>query len=261
MKSLRNYILTLLAEGKYFFSKQEVLSALKLSQNQLRFQAYRLSKKKIVKRLTEDFFMIIPPEYYHLGSLPPHWIINAFMKHLNQEYYIGLLSAASFYGATEQQPMIFQVITTKPTKSIDLERATIEFHKFKYCDLAMKSTITTPTGYAKISNREQTIIDLVRFYKVSGYLSNVSLVIQSLAAECDLSNFAHAVRNEKNKSALQRLGYILELMQFGKLAQVVENELLRRTIEYVFLRPDFHNKIGKKATRWKLILNDSVEIS
>ncbi len=42
--------------------------------------------------------------------------------------YIGLLSAASMYGATNQQPMSFQIITTKMRRSIALERGFIKFH-------------------------------------------------------------------------------------------------------------------------------------
>src|SRR3990167_2841567 len=111
MKSLHDYILTLLARGQFFFSRQEAISVLGLDQNKFRHQAYRLSKKKVIKRLLGDFFMIISPEYYHLGSLPPNWIVAPLMEHLEREYYIGLLSAAAFYGATEQQPMALQVIT------------------------------------------------------------------------------------------------------------------------------------------------------
>ena len=92
--------------------------------------------------------MIISPEYYNFGSLPPHWIIDPLMKHFKQDYYL-LLSAASLYGTTEQQPMTFQVITDKQTKNISLERGGIEFHASKNCNIAEK-TITTPTGYAKI---------------------------------------------------------------------------------------------------------------
>lgn len=261
MKSLNDYILTRLAQGKYFFSKQEVLSDLGLSVEQLRFQAYRLSKKKMLRRLSSDFFMIIPPEYYHLGSLPPHWIINAFMEHLgSQTYYIGLLSAASIYGATEQQPMVFQVITPKATKNIALPRVTIEFHISKYSDSALKTTITTPTGYAKVSKREQTVVDLVRFYKVSGYLSNVALIIQNLALECDPTIFAQVIARESNNAALQRLGYILEFTGHPRLADIVETELSKRTIEYIALRPDFPNKSGDQSPRWKLVLNDNLEI-
>jgi len=38
------------------------------------------------------------------------------MKHLNVDYYVGLLSAGLFYGATHQKPARFQVITNKRVK-------------------------------------------------------------------------------------------------------------------------------------------------
>ena len=164
MKTLYDYILTLLANGKFFFTKQEATSILALNETQFRFQAYRLSQKKLIKRLASDFFMIISPEYQNLGSLPPLWIVDPLMNYfkLQDEYYVGLLSAASLYGATEQQPMVFQVIASKKIKTISLERTTIEFHQSKECASAQKSTRTVSTGYVKVSTREQTMLYLAR---------------------------------------------------------------------------------------------------
>jgi predicted transcriptional regulator of viral defense system len=260
MKYLNGYINTLLAEGKFFFTKQEAMSRLELNPNQFRFQAYRLLKRKAIRRLVHDFFMIIPAEYYHLGSLPPNWIIDPLMKYLKQDYYIGLLSAAALYGATEQQPMVFQVITNKVTKSIHLERGFIEFHVLKNCSLSTTSFITVSTGYVKVSSREQTIIDLVKFYKVSGYLSTVALVIKTIAEEGDLSKLDIVIAQEKTNSVLQRLGYILENVGFPQLADIIDLELKKRSIQYVYLRPDFHKKEGFKDKRWKLVINDSLEL-
>ena len=62
------------------------------------------------------------------------------------------------------------------------------------------------------------------------------------------------------KSSLQRLGYILELVGFPDLAATVERELAGRQIYETLLRPDFHIKEGKRMNRWKLILNDTLEI-
>ena len=260
MKSLNDYILTLLARGKFFFSKQEAASALELDQNKFRYQAYRLSKKKAIKRVLADFFMIISPEYYHFGSLPPNWIVGPLMQYLDRDYYIGLLSAAAFYGATEQQPMTLQVITDKMMKSIKLERSSIEFHVSKHCSLAAKSSMKVATGYVNISTKEQTIIDLVKFYKVAGYLSNVALVIKILAEECDFVLFDQVIKNESNESALQRLGYVLERVSLNGLAQIVENNLIERKMEYVLLRPDHYIKEGPRSSRWKIIINDSLEL-
>ncbi len=261
MKTLKDYTLVLLADGKYFFSKEETLQALKLNENQFRLQAFRLYQAKGLKNLGHGFFMIIPPEYHHLGSLPPHWIVDPLMKYLNHNYYIGLLSAASLYGCTEQQPMTFQVITDKHMRPIDLERGGIEFHYREDCSLVSKEQLTVPSGYAKISTKEQTLVDLVRFHSVCGHLSNVALIIRDLGENCMPQALAQVVKSEKMKSALQRLGYILELVGFSDLAMVVESELNQRRVFVTLLRPDFHVKKGERVHRWKIILNDTLEIN
>lgn len=260
MKTLKEHIIDLLSQGKYFFSKHDTMLELAIDQSQFRFQMYRLSKKGLIKKLDNNFFMIIPAEYQQLGTLPPHWIVDAFMKHLDQAYYIGLLSAASLYGATEQQPMVFQVITDKTTKKIELGRSEIEFYSFKECASCAKVQLTVPTGYVNISTKEQTIVDLVRFYKVSGYLSNVALVIKSLSQECDPLLLAAVIKQEKNKTVLQRLGYILEFIGQAGLAMVIEKKLSKRKTEYIPLRPDCDNKEGEKVSRWKIVVNDPLDL-
>lgn len=263
MKTLHDYILNRLANGKSFFTKQEATVTLGFTEMQFKFQAHRLSRKKIIKRLVSDFFMIIPAEYANFGSLPPHWIIDPLMNYLGlqNEYYIGLLSAASVYGATEQQPMVLQIIVSKQVKAISLKRSAIEFHQSKDCASAQKSLIKVQTGYAKISTSEQTMVDLVKFYKISGYLSNVALVIKSLAEQYSKELFLAVVEHEHSEPTLQRLGYIFEYLQLAELADIVEQTLIKRKTEYVLLRPDHYIKEGPKNSQWKIIENDFLELS
>lgn len=261
MKTLSTYIQNLLSHGKHFFSKQVALAELGINENQFRYQAYRLSKKKALKRLVRDFYMIIPAEYQALGSLPPHWIVDPLLKYLGKNYYIGLLSAASLYGTTEQQPMTFQVIVNRATRTIKLPRGTIDFHVKHHCDRSQIDRITTPTGYANISTKEQTVIDLVRYYVASGGLSNVTLVMKDLAKECDTKEFEKAVSKEESTASLQRLGYLFEFVSQRQLATIVAQELSRRDHFYVLLRPDVQEKTGQRLARWKLILNDYVELT
>jgi predicted transcriptional regulator of viral defense system len=257
---LKDYMFQLLSDGKYFFTKREILSKLSINEQQFKYQAYRLAQKKMIRRLVRDFYMIIPAEHSHMGGLPPHWIIDHLMKFLGQDYYIALLSAASIYGSTHQQPMVFQVITTHPSRNIKLERSCIEFHSFKECSLAAREQISSPTGYANISTKEQTMIDLVRFYNACGYLSNCAGVIKDLAQECDDAAFKKVIQKESNNSVLQRLGYILELTEHNKLSILIANELSKRNIQQISLRPDLRDKAGTYNERFKLIINDEVEL-
>ena len=253
---IRGYI----KNGKFFFTQEEALAKTGLEPELFWVQAHRLVKRGSIKRLRSSFFMIIPDEYLNFGSLPTHWIIDSLMKYLGQSYYVGLLSAGAIYGATAQVPMTFQVITNSQTREILLERKRIEFYVSKNIALAQISRITVPTGTVAISTKEQTMIDLVRFYKVAGYLSNVASVVKRLAEEAKMPELARVLKVEKNLSAIQRLGYILETTQFPRLAEVVENELAKRSIRYVLLRPDYFVKTGEKAKRWKVILNDTLEV-
>ncbi len=259
MKYLRNYTSTLQSRGKKFFTKEEATSKLGISYTQFILQANRLQKLKKIRRLVKSFYMIIPDEYATLGSLPPHWIVGPLMSYLGQDYYIGLLSAASFYGATEQQPMVFQVITDRPRGEILLPRGGIKFYVNKNISRAQTTQLTITTGYANISTKEQTLVDLVKYHKASGYLSNVADVIKELSGECSPDALTQVIQHS-NTTVLQRLGYILELAEKRNLAKVIEKELSRRKTQYILLRPEFPGKTGPRIETWKLINNDPLEI-
>ncbi len=261
MKTLQAYIQNLLSYGKHFFSQKNALAALNISENQFYYQFYRLSQKKVIRRIAPNFYMIIPAEYRALGSLPPSWIVDSLMNYLGRKYYIGLLSAASLYGTTEQQPMTFQVIVDKATRKIKLPRGGIDFHTKYDCAQSETDRISFPTGYATISTKEQTMVDLVHYYKASGGLSNVALIIKDLGSECSAKALEQVINKKEETATLQRLGYLLELTDHPTLADVIERNLSKRNHFYILFRPDFHEKTGERLSRWKLILNDSVELS
>ncbi len=260
MKYLHEYIERLLSDGKYHFTKDSAMTSLGLTQSQFQFQAYRLSKKGVIVRLMSGFYMIVSAEYRNFGALPPQWIIDPLMKHLGLNYYIGLLSAASIHGASHQSPMSFQVITSKKIRNVTLSRGKIEFHCYNHCKDAIKEQITVPTGYCNIASKAQTLVDLLRFYVASGYMSNVATVIKDLAPECSQDSLKKVAENEPTNSVLQRLGFLLELTCFPKLASIIEKVLSHRKLQNIELCPDFNTKVGEVNLRWKVIINDSLEI-
>src|SRR4029079_17586204 len=98
-----------------------------LTKNAFKKAAHRLIQKGKMNRIRGDFYTLVPLEYQASGSLPATWFIDFFMKHLKQSYYCGLLTAAALHGAAHQQPMVFQVVTTKPMRAIQVGNLQIEF--------------------------------------------------------------------------------------------------------------------------------------
>ena len=107
---LSEYIAQLQANGEYWFSRQVAMKTLDMSADTFKVSANRLIKKDRIHRIRSDFYIIVPFEYKHAGYLPPNWFIDAYMKSIGLDYYVGLLSAAALHVAAHQQPMIFQVM-------------------------------------------------------------------------------------------------------------------------------------------------------
>ena len=127
------------AQGLYWFTRAEALKELNTSEAALKQAAARLIRKRRIARIRNGFFVIVPLEYASRGILPAEWFIDGWMKAAGQPYYVGLQSAAALLGAAHQQPMQFQVVTSKPQRPVRLPGLTIRF--FSKQDVAGTPTI------------------------------------------------------------------------------------------------------------------------
>ncbi len=113
-KKIREWILDLPKKGKITFSLDEVNALFPhVTQSNKRVTLWRLVEARKIQSVWKGFYIVIPIEYELKGSVPPIVYINQLMTYLNREYYIGLLNAAAFYGASHQQPQELTVITDK----------------------------------------------------------------------------------------------------------------------------------------------------
>ena len=49
------------------------------------------------------------------------------MAHLNQPYYVALLSAAAYHGAAHQKPQVFQVMIPKARRGLECGGVRVDF--------------------------------------------------------------------------------------------------------------------------------------
>jgi len=175
-------------------------------------------------------------EYRATASPPASWFIDDLMLYLAQPYYVGLLSAAAIHGAAHQQPMVFQVVTSKPTREMRAGNVAIQFSMSSKVEQMPVTEKQTETGTMRVATPETTAFDLVRYQAGAGHLDNAAIVLAELAERMDaraLVNIAHVVRLPD----VQRLGYLLDVIGEGDLARPLAKWLETRKPRAILLRP------------------------
>src|SRR5438445_12849667 len=169
--SLKSYIDTLASTGKHFFTGEEALKSLGITKSALNSSLRRLKTKNEIASPLKGFFIIIPPEYRSLGALPPEEFIDDLMRHLKLPYYVGLLSAAQYYGAAHQKPQLLQVMVPKPRRSILVGRVKVVFITKSDAATAPTRQFNTSKGFIRVATPEMLAVDLVTFSHQSGGIS------------------------------------------------------------------------------------------
>lgn len=257
---LKSYVVSLASKGKSCFTEQDALKETGLSRIALRSALRRLKKKQEIASPLRGFFVIIPPEYQSLQSLPPDQFINDLMQHLKIPYYVGLLSAAQYYGAAHQKPQAFQVISSKARRNIQVGRVKITFTTKAEAELSATRQFNTPRGFICVASPETIALDLVTFPQKSGGVSAAFEILSDLSEHLNLENCRQAIPSLKKATFLQRLGYFFELLGMEKYAQICEEQLkIYPYIKQALLDPQENVSDGVLNKRWNLIINVELE--
>ena len=258
--NLKNYIHSLSARGKSCFSEDEALKKTKLSKIALRSALRRLKKKQQIASPFRGFFIIIPPEYQSLQSLPPDQFIDDLMHYLNTPYYVGFLSAAQYYGAAHQKPQTFQVIASKARRPIKVGRVKIEFTIKSDAEQSSARQFNTSRGFVRVATQETIALDLVSFPQKAGGISAAFEILSDLAEHLNFENCMQEIPRLKKAPPLQRLGYFFDLLRMEKYAKLCENELKKYPyVKRVLLDPQESSMEGILNGRWNLIINTQLE--
>jgi len=261
------YLDKLRATGKLSFTFEEIQAALKISDVATRSGLYRLKKGKKVISPFSGLYVIVPAEYQPYGSIPAEELVPIIMQYLEADYYVGLLSAGLFWGATHQKPARFQVITNKRIKhSLKFGDVAIELiYKKSLANLPTKSFVVS-TGYLKVATPELLAIDLFKYLKRSGGISHIATVLSELAPHINEDQLIWLAKDTGEICQLQRLGFVLEKIEVledeQKKQQVVDTlaaYLKNANRPYVSLVPYIPSAGYPRCVKWKIIENTDFE--
>jgi predicted transcriptional regulator of viral defense system len=246
------------SRGRYTFTREEALAAVGREAPAVDAALRRLRSRGRLASPRRGFYVVVPVEYRSAGCPPATWFVDALMAFLGQPYYVALLTAAGLHGAAHQQPMLFQVMTDRPTRPSKAGRVRISFHMSRTVRKALVMRVQTETGTIPVSTPAATALDLVRFARASGFISNVATVLEDLTERIDGSALASASRDCATPH-VQRLGHLLDRLGKEDLSKALRDALVGRRLRRVPLAPGARLRKGKLDPRWNVVANVAVE--
>jgi predicted transcriptional regulator of viral defense system len=257
---LSAFLDALQGRGRYTFDRAEGRRELGSTPEALEAAVRRLTAKGRLVVPRRGFYVIVPVEYRSAGAPPPDWFIADLMRFEGKPYYVGLLSAAALHGAAHQQPQEFQVVTDGPLRSAKAGRVRIRFFTKATAGSTPVVDMRTQTGSMRVSTPEATALDLVRYVKRAGHLGNVATVLQELAEKLDAKRLLAVARKDIEIAHVQRLGHLLDAVGAASAAKLIAAWISEQRPRRVLLRPGSRRPIREEDPRWRVSVNEHVEI-
>lgn len=260
----REFLDRLAASGRYQFSSADARTALGVSPAAARVALSRLARQGAIASPARGFYVIVPPEYRHLGCLPADQFIPALMTTSRTPYYVGLLTAAQYHGAAHQRPQAFHVFLEKKRRPIACGKVRVVFMVRKRLREVPVQRLNTPRGSVVVSTPEATAVDLVGYQRHAGGLSAVATILAELAERIDPEKLAAAAATAATPWA-QRLGYLLERAGASGKVGALKAYVRAHAHESAPLQTTVSSRHRARARRpqrnddWKLDINASVE--
>lgn len=263
-EGLQKWIEAQMMRGRYVFIKEDVTNLGMYSKtDSLNRALYRAQEKGVIMSPWQNFYVAIPMEYRLKGEVPPSFYIDHLMRFLGREYYVSLLSAATLNGAGHQRAMVFQVtVQGKQIRSAIKNGTLLDFNLKKKIPSLYINKVKVQTGYMNVSCPELTALDLVSQEEKVGGLSRVAEVLIELAERMKWDESKQALLDYFNAPVVQRLGYLLDLIEESELA----NGLMQLAKQTGKIVRKVRLKQSKTETedmeidkKWKIIINQKIE--
>ncbi|WP_172979047.1 MULTISPECIES: type IV toxin-antitoxin system AbiEi family antitoxin [unclassified Thiomonas] len=152
-----------------------------------------------------------------------YWLAD-YCRLRQKPYYVGLLSAAALHGSAQQAVQLTQVMTTTPTRALEVGGVHVEFHvKQRLLD----TPLTPIKGLAAplaVSSPEATALDLLAFQHCVGGVALAAEVVAGLLPVMTAVGWRSALSSAP-VPVRQRTGYVLDTLGAHRFAKLVQASL------------------------------------
>lgn len=225
--------------------------------------AERLLRQKRLISPKRGFYVSVPENYMDWGAPPVEWYLDDLMRHLRVPYYVGLLKAGAYHGATHHAVFRHQVVASARPSDFMSGGVPVDFYFRKDVDMLSDGIIKrkTKTGAMRISSVELTVLDLFRFRRGTGGQEHHGTVLNDLGGQVDPELLAHLSGNVE-RSAAQRAGHMMDLLGFAEQASLMHEALQKKgKLAWVEMYPEelrvdpmFFRKPLVRDPKWKVVV-------
>ncbi len=209
------------------------------------------------------FYVAVPENYMDWGAPPVEWYLDDLMRHMRVPYYVGLLRAGAYHGATHHAVFRHQVVTSARTSDFMSGGVPVDFYFRKDVDMLSDGIIKrkTRSGTMRVSSVELTVLDLFRFRKGTGGQEHHGTVLNDLGGQVDPELLAH-LSGLVERSAVQRAGHMMDLLGFAGQASLMHEVLQKRGKsawiemypEELRMPPGFVREPIVRDPKWKVVV-------
>ena len=263
---LVEYLKELRKRGERTFTVSDLVKRFQISHDYARVALHRLLRSGDIISPARGFYVIIPPEYQIQGSIPAKELMPLMMRHLGVSYYVALLSAGLFYGATHQKSAKFQVISDKRIKrKLVFGDIAIEFIYKKNLLGLPTQNFTVSTGYLAVAAPELIALDLLNYPEHSGGLNHIATVFSELIESLNADKLISLAEQIKSEYQLQRIGYILDHIDFiddtgaKEIIDRIADYIQKNKSKYLPLASELPQKNFPKCEKWRIVINTEIE--
>ena len=242
--------------GKSMFTHKDISKFWEGSKQGLNNFLSRMAKRRWIMRLERGKYMIVPFEAGPSGQFTEHEFVIA--SKLVAPYMIGLWSALSHHGLTEQVPDRVYLLSPKSKHRYQGLMAGVSYRILTLKRDEFFGAAFAWIGQEKIwvTDLERTLLDAVLWPHLCGGFTEVAKAFQAAKAKTDVTKLGSYAFKMGRGVAFKRLGILGEWVGWPVEALRVWR---RSKSKGISLLDPLGTKSGSQISRWNLRLNFNLE--
>lgn len=167
--------------------------------------------------------------------------------------YISFWTALSYFGLTEQQVPVVQLVSTKQAKELKIGQHTIQVTTFKPKMFY---------GYQRIeagvfAEKEKALVDSLYLPEKCGGLDEFAKCLSNSWQELNHKKLLKYTIQLGNSSLVSRMGYLIETLKLDG-ERLLKELFSHRSKGYILLSPK-NQRILSHNSNWKIIVNHKIK--